>query len=61
MCISLFVRGLPAIPAFNTLHADLPHRIAAIDDVYDYGAFIAVTESVLQQLQVAWFVWYWTH
>lgn len=47
-CISLFVRGLPAIPAFNSLCADLPRRIAAIDDIHDYGAFIAMTETVLE-------------
>ena len=47
-CISLFIRGLPAIPAFNSLRADLPRRIAAIDDVHDYGAFIAMTETVLE-------------
>ena len=48
ICISLFVRGLPPIPAFNTLRADLPRRIAAIDDDTDYGAFISLTETVLE-------------
>ena len=47
-CISLFIRGLPAVPAFNSLRADLPRRIAAIDDVHDYGAFIAMNETVLE-------------
>ena len=47
-CISLFVRGLPAVPAFNSLRADLPRRIAAISDTHDYGAFIAMTETVLE-------------
>ena len=47
-CISLFVRGLPAIPAFNSLRADLPRHIAAIDDIHDYGAFITLTEAVLE-------------
>ena len=48
ICISLFVRGLPPIPAFNTLRADLPRRIAAIDDDTDFGAFISLTETVLE-------------
>ena len=48
ICISLFVRGLPSIPTFNTLRADLPRRIAAIPDTHDYGAFIDITESVLE-------------
>ena len=48
ICISLFVRGLPPIPAFNTLRADLPWRIAAIVDDTDYGAFISLTETVLE-------------
>ena len=46
--ISLFVRGLPSIPAFNTLRADLPRRIAAIPHDHDYGAFIELTETVLE-------------
>ena len=48
ICISLFVCGLPSIPAFNTLHADLPHCIAAICDEHDYGAFIGLTDTVLE-------------
>ena len=48
ICISLFVRALPSVPAFNSLRADLPRRIAAIDDVHDYGAFITLTDSVLE-------------
>ena len=47
ICISVFVRGLPSIPAFNTLRADLPRRIAAVVDIHDYGAFIDLTEAVL--------------
>jgi hypothetical protein len=46
--ISMFVRGLPSIPAFNTLRADLPRRIAAIPHDHDYGAFIDLTETVLE-------------
>ena len=48
ICISLFVRALPSVPAFNSLRADLPRRIAAINDVHDYGAFISLTDSVLE-------------
>ena len=48
ICISVFVRGLPPIPAFNTLRADLPRRIAAVVDIHDYGAFIELTETVLE-------------
>ena len=48
ICISVFVRGLPSVPAFDTLRADLPRRIAAVVDVHDYGAFIALTETVLE-------------
>ena len=48
ICVSLFVRGLPSIPAFNSLRADLPRRIAAIIDEHDFGAFIELTETVLE-------------
>ena len=48
ICISLFVRGLPSIPAFNSLRADLPRRIAAILDEKDFGAFVDMTETVLE-------------
>ena len=48
ICISLFVRGLPPVPAFNSLRADLPRRIAAITRDDDYGAFIGLTETVLE-------------
>ena len=34
--------------AFNTLRADLPHRIAAICDEHDYGAFIGLMDTVLE-------------
>lgn len=30
ICISMFVRGLPHVPAFITIRADLPHHIAAV-------------------------------
>lgn len=46
-CISFFVRGLPLIAAFTSLRSDLPDRLAAmLDD--DLGAFVEVTERVLQ-------------
>lgn len=48
ICISLFVHGLPPVPAFNSLRADLPRRIATIDQDQDYGAFINLTETVLE-------------
>jgi hypothetical protein len=48
ICISLFVRGLPPVPAFNSLRADLPRHIAAIDRDDDYGAFVGLTETVLE-------------
>ena len=48
ICVSLFVCGLPSIPAFNTLHTDLPHHIAAIAGKHDFGAFIELTETVLE-------------
>jgi hypothetical protein len=48
ICISMFVRGLPHIPAFYTLRADLPHRIAAVVDDRDCGAFIDLTDTVLE-------------
>ena len=48
ICIGLFVRGLPSIPAFNSIRADLPLRIAAIGHDQDYGAFISMTERVLE-------------
>ena len=48
ICIALFVCGLPSVPAFNTLRADLPRRIAAIDRDDDYGAFVGLTDTVLE-------------
>ena len=48
ICIGYFVRGLPSIPAFNTIRADLPDRIAGIAFEQDYGAFISLTERVLE-------------
>jgi hypothetical protein len=48
ICISLFVRGLPPVPAFNSLRADLPRRITSIARDDDYGAFVELTETVLE-------------
>ena len=47
ICISQFVRGLPFIPAFTPLHADIPYRIATAGD-QDFRAFISLTEVVLE-------------
>ena len=47
ICISQFVRGLPFIAAFTPLRADIPHRIATAGD-QDFGAFITLTETVLE-------------
>ncbi|KAF8804217.1 hypothetical protein BYT27DRAFT_7259650 [Phlegmacium glaucopus] len=47
LCISQFICGLPHVPAFNMLHADLSNRIAAAGD-QDYGAFVIITENVLK-------------
>ena len=47
ICISQFVRGLPFIPAFTPLRADIPYRIATAGD-QDFGAFISLTEVVLE-------------
>ena len=48
ICVSYFVRGLPPIPAFNSLRTNLPRRITAIDNDQDFGAFIGLTEMVLE-------------
>lgn len=48
ICVTLFVHGLPPIPAFNALRADLPRRIADITDDRDFGAFVSLTETVLE-------------
>ena len=48
MCLNQFVRGLPLIAAFTSLRSTLPDRIAAAGDT-DYGAFITLTETVLEQ------------
>ena len=48
ICISMFIRGLPHIPAFITLRADLPRRIAAVVHDRDCGAFNELTETVLE-------------
>jgi Reverse transcriptase (RNA-dependent DNA polymerase) len=47
LSISQFVRGLPFIPAFNTLHASLPSLIATAHD-QDYGTFVTITENALE-------------
>jgi hypothetical protein len=47
LSISQFVRGLPSIPAFNTLRANLPGHISAAHD-QDYGAFVTLTETALE-------------
>ncbi|KAF8810331.1 hypothetical protein BYT27DRAFT_7092042, partial [Phlegmacium glaucopus] len=47
LCISQFVHSLPHVPTYNTLCADLPNCIAAASDHY-YGAFIVITENVLE-------------
>ena len=48
LCIGYFVCGLPLVPAFNTICADLPDRIAGIAFEQDYGAFITLTQCVLE-------------
>ena len=48
ICVTLFVRGLPPVPAFNSLHADLPRCIAAITADTDYAAFVDLTDTVLE-------------
>ena len=48
LCIGYFVCGLPLVPAFNTIRADLPDHIAGIAFEQDYGAFITLTEHVLE-------------
>ena len=54
ICVILFVKGLPSVPAFNTLHADLPQCISAIDNDQDFGAFISLTETVLELDTIFW-------
>ena len=48
ICVTLFVRGLPPVPAFNSLRADLLLRIAAITADTDYAAFVDLTDTVLE-------------
>jgi hypothetical protein len=45
--MSQFVHRLPLIVAFSYLRAEIPHRIVLPDD-WDFWAFIAVTETVLE-------------
>ena len=47
VCISQFVCGLPLIAAFTPLRVELPYCIATAGD-QDFGAFIALTETVLE-------------
>ena len=54
ICVTLFVRGLPPIPAFNSLRADLPRRIAAITEDTDYAAFVDLTDTVLELDTIFW-------
>ena len=46
--ISHFIRGLPLTPAFFLLRSQLPMYVAAAGD-QDYGAFVTITESALEQ------------
>jgi hypothetical protein len=46
--ISHFIRGLPYSPAFFVLRSQLPMYVAAAGD-QDYGAFVTITESALEQ------------
>ena len=48
MCLNQFVRGLPLIAAFTSVRSTLPDRIATAGD-NDFGAFIMITETVLEQ------------
>ena len=47
LSISQFIQGLPSIPAFNTLRANLPNHILAAND-QDYRAFITLTKTALE-------------
>jgi hypothetical protein len=42
-----FICGLPNIPAFNSLHSELPNHVTSTGD-QDLGAFIALTEKALE-------------
>ena len=44
----------PPIPAFNSLRADLPRRIAAITEDTDYAAFVDLTDTVLELDTIFW-------
>ena len=45
LSISQFVRGLPLIPAYDALRADLPRRISSFQN---YGSFMMITEDTLK-------------
>ena len=47
MSVSSFEVYLPS-PLLNSLHADLPRRINAIENDHDFGAFINLTETILE-------------
>jgi hypothetical protein len=47
LSISQFVQGLPFIPVFNTIRANLPLHVQAAND-QDYGAFVVLTETALE-------------
>jgi hypothetical protein len=53
MCLNQFVRGLPLIATFTSLRSTLPDHIATAGD-NDFGAFIALTETVLEQDTIFW-------
>ena len=48
ICINHFVRGLPPVPAYNVLRSELSRRLDDITQHADYGAFISMTEKVLE-------------
>ena len=47
LCVSQFIRGLPVLPAFNTLQAVLLTHVADAGD-QDYGSFVTITETALE-------------
>ena len=53
MCLNQFVRGLPLIAAFTSVRSTLPDRIATAGD-NDFGAFVTLTETVLEQDTIFW-------
>ena len=53
LSISQFVQGLPSIPAFNNLRANLPTHISVAND-QDYRAFVTLTETALELDTIFW-------